>query len=109
MITLSRLQVRNYKSLRDVDITFPKQGSILVEGNNEAGKSTLFEAVYFALYGVPLVAEELGQQGRRAYDSAILYGADNATVSLALDVDGTAIEITRTLHRDRASQARVRC
>ena len=42
MITLKRLKAHNFKGLTDVDLTFPDRGSILIEGHNEAGKSTLF-------------------------------------------------------------------
>ncbi len=105
MIILSRLQIRDFRSLRSIDLRFPRQASILVEGLNEAGKSSLFEAVYFALYGEPLVAEEAGQRGRSRQDNAINYRAEKATVILTLDVDGTILEVGRTLRRGQAAQA----
>lgn len=107
MITLSRLRVRNFKSLRNIDLSFPQQGSILVEGLNEAGKSTLFESVYMALYGEPLVAEETGARGRGRFDSAINYRAQEALIALTLDVDGTTVAVERTLRRGRSSDARL--
>src|SRR5258708_19603331 len=58
MITLKRLEANNFKSLRSVTLVFPEHGTVLIEGHNEAGKSTLFEAVYVALYGKPLVGED---------------------------------------------------
>ena len=57
MIVLKRLAVANYKGIRALDLTFPERGSILIEGRNEAGKSTLFDAVHYALYGVPMVGD----------------------------------------------------
>ena len=108
MIILSRLQVRNFKSLRAIDLVFPREASILVEGLNESGKSTLFKSVYFALYGEPLVAEETGSRGRARYDSAIHYEADQALVALDLDVDGTEITVTRVLRRERPAKAHLR-
>src|SRR4051794_29344522 len=107
MIILTRLQVRNFKSLREVDLAFPRTASILVEGHNEAGKSTLFEAVYFALYGEPLITEETAERGRASFVSAINYVADAATVALDLDLDGTSLAISRTLRRSRTSEARL--
>ena len=48
---LHRLALRNFKSYRAVDIEFPTQGLIGVIGANGAGKSSLFDALLFALYG----------------------------------------------------------
>ncbi len=86
MITLRRLAAAQYKGLVAVDLTLPERGSILIEGRNEAGKSTLFDAIYFALYGVPLVGE-IGQ--------AIHYGADELAVQLTLDVSGAELSVRR--------------
>ncbi|HEX2988786.1 MAG TPA: AAA family ATPase [Chloroflexota bacterium] len=102
MILLQRLQVENFKLLRRLDLSFPRRGSILIEGLNESGKSTLFESVYFALYGVPLVAEG---RGRGNLDSVIRYGADAASVELAVEVDQTRLEIRRVVSRSRSTQA----
>ncbi|MBI3970220.1 MAG: AAA family ATPase [Chloroflexi bacterium] len=86
MITLRRLAAAQYKGIRSLDLTFPDRGSFLIEGRNEAGKSTLFDGIYFALYGVPLVGD---------IASAIHYGADEAEVHLALDVTGTELLVRR--------------
>ncbi|HEX9017288.1 MAG TPA: AAA family ATPase [Chloroflexota bacterium] len=104
MIVLKRLCVENFKSLERVDLVFPRQGSVLVEGLNEAGKSTLFESVYYALYGVPLVTEG---RGRGNLESAIRYGADSMSVELSLEVDETVLEVRRSVRRGRASLARL--
>ena len=84
MIRLKHLRVANFKALRDVELGFPEVGSILIEGLNESGKSTLFEAVYFALYGRPLVAD---------IESTVRYTAKEAFVELAFMVDATEIVI----------------
>lgn len=105
MITLAHLRIRNYKSLREIDLSFPQRGSILVEGLNEAGKSTLFESVYVALYGEPLVAEETNARGRGRFDTAIHYCADQALIALTLDVDGTIMVIERSMKRGRSGES----
>jgi DNA repair protein SbcC/Rad50 len=58
MILLQHLSVSALKQLREVELWFPAHGTILIEGKNESGKSTLFEAIFFALYGAPLTGEE---------------------------------------------------
>lgn len=102
MILLQRLQVENFKLLGRLELDFPRRGSVLIEGLNESGKSTLFESAYFALYGVPLIAEG---RGRGNLESVIRYGEDSATVELSLEVDQTQLEIRRVVARSRSTQA----
>jgi ABC-type Mn2+/Zn2+ transport system ATPase subunit len=104
LILLERLSVDRFKGLRDVALVFPERGSVLVEGLNEAGKSTLFESVYFALYGSLLASEE----NRGGLESAIGYGAAEARVELAFRVGDTRLEVTRTIRRGKPSRARLR-
>ena len=47
-MSIERVIVRNYRALRDVDVTFGS-GTNIVVGNNETGKSTLLEAINLAL------------------------------------------------------------
>ena len=91
MITLKRLAVASYKGIRALDLTFPERGSILIEGRNEAGKSTLFDAVHYALYGVPMVGD-LG--------AALHYGAEQMEVRLELAVSGTQLHAWRRTRAD---------
>ena len=93
MILLRRLRIHALKHLRDIDIWFPRHGSVLIEGQNESGKSTLFEAIYFALYGAPLV----GEDGTPSLASLIPHGDTNVAVELALLAGETELTIHRSL------------
>ncbi|MGH2370821.1 MAG: AAA family ATPase, partial [Chloroflexota bacterium] len=86
MITLRRLTVGQYKGIQALDLAFPERGSFLIEGMNEAGKSTLFDAMHFALYGVPMVGDQA---------AALHYGADQMEVRLRLEVSGTQLAVWR--------------
>ncbi|MDP9380456.1 MAG: AAA family ATPase [Chloroflexota bacterium] len=101
MITLRRIEVTNVKSLRNVTLDFPERGAILVEGPNESGKSTLFESIYFGLYGAPLVTEE----NPRSLESLITHGEDSARVCLQLRTADATLNVQRTIRRNRSTQA----
>jgi DNA repair exonuclease SbcCD ATPase subunit len=96
MILLRRLRVTAFKHLRNIDLWFPRRGSILIEGHNESGKSTLFEAIYFALYGRALVGEH---QGQPSLEALLPHGEAQAQVYLAIQIGATELEVTRTLTR----------
>ena len=101
MILLEELRVHNFKVLTGIDLSFPRQGAVLIEGLNEAGKSSLFESIYFALYGMPLVSEE----NRRSLDDVIRYGQNEALVTLRLEVDSRELEVQRHVRRGRPTGA----
>lgn len=101
MILLRRLHTTSFKSLRDVCVAFPSSGAILVEGPNESGKSTLFESIFFGLYGAPIVTED----NPRALDSLIAHGEEAARVCLELEAGGTSLRIERTVRRTRSTLA----
>ena len=103
MIILRRLRAENFKGLSTVDLTFPERGSILIEGHNEAGKSTLFEAVYVALYGEPLV----GEDSRPRLEEVIQHGQPQALVELRFAVGVDELTVERILRRGHAQRARL--
>ena len=84
-----------------IDLLFPERGSILVEGHNEAGKSTLFEAIYVALYGEPLVGEE----SRARQEEVIAHGQEEARVELTVAVGPRELTIRRTFTRNQQQRA----
>ncbi len=90
MIILKGLRVENFKLLRRLEVAFPRQGSVLIEGLNESGKSTLFESTFFALYGVPLAAEG---RGKGNLESVIRYEAEATSVELLLEVDDAELNL----------------
>ncbi|MHB8596667.1 MAG: AAA family ATPase [Ktedonobacteraceae bacterium] len=100
MIILKHLTVERFRLLREINLHFPQRGSILIQGPNEAGKSTLFESIYFALYGIPLASE----RGKSTLDDLILYGSNSASVTLTLAVGATELTITRIIERGKGQQ-----
>lgn len=100
MIRLKRLYAHDFKQLRQVEIHFPQAGRVLVQGKNEAGKSTLFEAVFFALFAQALNTES----GAKNLDDLIGYDQEKARVELDLQVRDRIFKITRTLIRGKTNK-----
>jgi len=103
MIILKNLTVERFRLLREINLHFPQRGSMLIQGTNEAGKSTLFECVYFALYGEALTSERKkhSQAADGSYDDLILYGENQATVTLTLTIGPTELTIKRSIERGK--------
>src|SRR6266496_2291678 len=101
MIRLKRLYAHEFKQLKQVEIHFPEVGRVLVQGKNEAGKSTLFEAIFFALFGQALATESA--VGKANLDDLIGYEKSKGRVELDLAVGGRLFKITRTLNRGKAN------
>src|SRR5437016_2725287 len=100
MIILKHLAVKHFRLLHEIDLHFPLRGSMLIQGPNEAGKSALFESIYFALYDEPLV----GEGGSHRLDDLIQYGESEASVQLTLAVGATDLEIMRSIERGKEEQ-----
>lgn len=100
MIRLKRLYAHDFKQLTEINILFPDAGRILVQGKNEAGKSTLFEAVYFALFGLALNTES----GAKNLDDLIRYEQEKARVELEVQARDCVLKITRTLIRGKPNK-----
>src|SRR5215831_8262608 len=106
MIILKHLAVENFRLLREIDLQFPQSGSILIQGPNEAGKSTLFESIYFALYGESLTSsrKKRSQDENRRYDDLILYGANEAQITLILTIGPSELLIKRSITRGKGQE-----
>lgn len=89
---LKSLAVDRFRVLRSVRLEFPSRGVVLVEGPNESGKSSLFEAVFFALFG-------RGIKPGLPLGDLVAYEADSAEVRVQLASAELEVEIRRLLGR----------
>lgn len=97
MIRLKRLYAHNFKQLQEIELHFPDHARILVQGKNEAGKSTLFEAVFFALFGAALATET----GARGLEDLIRYDVEKARVELDVQMGVRLFKIVRSIVRGK--------
>ena len=52
---INRLSVEGFRTIGNkIDINFPENGRIGIFGHNESGKSTIFDAIEFALFGLSI-------------------------------------------------------
>ncbi len=100
MIQLKSLKAQGIKKL-DIPgeedsfekLEFPEEGEILVHGLNESGKSTLFESIYFALFGTALVPD----RSTSSMSQLLNYERDEAVVELEFKVDNTFYSVERSI------------
>jgi exonuclease SbcC len=90
-----RLSVKNWRCFEDESVRF-EEGITVLYGNNGAGKSSLLEAAFFALYGTDAL-----DTGTRM-DDVVTTDEDTAEVTLAFAHRGNTYEVTREI-RIRAS------
>lgn len=96
MIRLKSLEIFNFKRYEHERLDFPLQGRFLIKGKNEAGKSSIFEAIIFALFGRPVYIN--------GKENLINFSQDKAKVILNLDLEDKEIYIERTLKRNSSQE-----
>ncbi|MHA1750476.1 MAG: AAA family ATPase, partial [Promethearchaeota archaeon] len=103
MLKLLSIKVHHFKNLKEIDLNFPDSGNILIMGKNESGKSTLFEAVYFALTGELLVKGN----NKKSYKDAVYYSENYAYVILTFTKGGKKAKIERAINLRYQDNGRV--
>ncbi|MGB9895850.1 MAG: AAA family ATPase, partial [Thermoproteota archaeon] len=88
MVVLRKLKVKNFRKLVDVEISFENGLTVLV-GENEAGKSTIIEAILFALFGKVRTGSKIQE--------AISYGEKRAYVKLEFEDSGSIFVVEREI------------
>jgi len=97
---LKSLKVKGIKNLNipsdedDFDrLKFPKEGKIFIHGLNESGKSTLFESIFFALFGKPLVPN----RSKRSLSELLSYNREKGFVELEFIIDDNIYQVRRSI------------
>ena len=88
------LTISGFLSYRDpIEIDFTPIELACISGSNGAGKSSLLDAITWALFG----------QARKRDDSLIHTAANTADVTLVFEYEGNRYKIQRTLPRGKTS------
>lgn len=100
MVRIVSLRAENFRRLNFSEpLKFPS-GLIVIRGSNEAGKSTIIEAVLFGLYGDFRIPSAL-RGGRQGLESLVNYRAGRARVEVVFEVGGKVYKVERVLEGDR--------
>jgi DNA repair exonuclease SbcCD ATPase subunit len=91
---LKSIQATNFMKYKNLEITdLPNKGIIGIFGENESGKSTIGQAVAFALFGTTTRFQE------NALAQAIQWDADESEVQIVFLLDDNVYKVVRTLDR----------
>jgi exonuclease SbcC len=87
-VQFERLELKNFEGYKNAEINFAK-GLNIITGRNSTGKTTLLEALLFALYGTAPGAE------KKLLVSKLQGVAGNMAVKLSAKIAGKNVEILR--------------
>ncbi len=87
---IKSVNLNNIRSYLSESISFPL-GSTLLSGDIGCGKSTILQAIEFALFGTRGAASQL-----------LRHGQDSGSVELVFSLDGKDVEIKRLLKRGKS-------
>lgn len=98
MFKIKSLKVAGFKRLDLPErLEFP-DGRLLIHGRNESGKSTVLEAIHYALYG-----NALRPTKRASNEDVINYGRSEAIVELEFSIDDNEYMVRRELKKRGAN------
>lgn len=90
---IETIHVRNFLSHEDSTVDFTDAPLWLISGDNGAGKSALFDAVEFALYGCHRGGSKQGTK------FLVKQGTEEALVEVVVRLDGERYRVQHHLHR----------
>jgi exonuclease SbcC len=94
LFKIKSLKVSGFKRLDLPErLEFP-DGRLLIHGRNESGKSTVLEAIHYALYGNPLRPTK-----RASNEDIINYGRREAVVELEFSIDDNVYMVRREIRK----------
>jgi DNA repair protein SbcC/Rad50 len=99
-LKLVSLQAQNFKKLKLSKPLEFADGIILITGLNESGKSTILDAVLYALFGRVIRPSQ-----KPSNEDIVCYGSGEAQVRLEFDIGEKRYRVVREVHKTRANRA----
>lgn len=99
-LKLISLQAQNFKKLKLSKPLHFTDGIILITGLNESGKSTILDAVLYALFGRVIRPSQ-----KPSNEDIISYGNGEAQVRLEFEIGENHYRVVREVHKTRPNRA----
>jgi len=101
---IKSLRATNFRKYHQLEVSdIPESGVITVAGSNESGKTSIGEAICFALYGRTFFLDE------KNLGKIVCWGSDVAEVTLVFKAgDGDVYELWRSVERSGESRVKLR-
>ena len=99
-LKLVSLQAQNFKKLKLSKPLRFSDGIILVTGLNESGKSTILDAILYALFGRVIRPSQ-----KPSNEDIISYGNGESQVRLEFDIGDNRYRVVREVHKSRPNRS----
>jgi len=100
LVKLLALYAYNFKKLKLSSPLQFSEGITYVAGQNESGKSTLLDAILYALYG-----RMIRPSAMPSNEEIIAYGTNDTSVQLTFSIGDRSFQVTRKVHKSRPNEA----
>lgn len=102
---INNVIIKGFRSIKDLTFQFSKQGVTFVQGLNGAGKSTIFEALYWGLYGQSIKDSTLAElKTKTEYRDGEWEGT---RVIVEFSIDETKYQVLRTLDFGKPAESSI--
>jgi exonuclease SbcC len=98
---ITRLEATNLLKYQSLTLDIPESGMIAISGPNESGKSTIGEAICFALFGRTFSIDD------EHLEKVIRWGDNHCAVTLKFKVGADTYELSRYLERNGSHSAKL--
>jgi len=102
---INNVTIKGFRSIKDLTLHFSKQGVTFIQGLNGAGKSTIFEALYWGLYGQSIKDSTLAElKTKTEYRDGEWEGT---RVIVEFSIDETEYQVFRTLDFGKPAESSI--
>lgn len=101
-LKLLSLYASNFKKLKLKQQLFFPEGIIVITGLNESGKSTVLDAILYALFGRMIRPNQ-----KPSNEDIISYGSGETQVRLEFAIGENRYRVVREIHKTRPNEARL--